>query len=95
MDGQATRATETTKVLAEHDVREHGALPVDSLLSELSKNFPKKTDIQETYQEVASFLRSQDLPQRDVERLLRLLRRKCKRFISVSSALVKWSKLHA
>lgn len=95
MDGHTTRTTEATGLLAEHDVREHRLVSVDALLSGIVEDFPEKIDIQETYQEVASFLRSQDLPQRDVERLLRLLRRKCLRFMSVSVALKKWSNLHA
>jgi len=95
MDGQATRTTETASILAEHDVRKHGCQSIDALLSELLENFPEKVDIQETYQEVASYLRSQDLPQREVERLLRLLRRKCLRFMSVLVALKKWSNIDA
>jgi hypothetical protein len=40
---------------------------------------------------VADYLRGLDLPQKDVERVLRLLRKKCVVFISVSDALRKWS----
>ena len=68
---------------------------VSYMLDVLSKEMPSKVDFAETYQEVAEFLRNQDLPPKDVERVLRLLRRKCVAFISVSDALSRWSSINA
>lgn len=95
MDGETTRASEAASVLAQHDVREHGVVDVVSeILRDVREEIPEKTEIMETLQEVSSFLRSQDLNQREVERILRLLRRKCLRYVSVSVALNRWSRLH-
>jgi|688.fasta_scaffold864382_1 hypothetical protein len=64
---------------------------VSYILEKLAEEFPTKSDLSECYQEVADYLRGLDLPQKDVERVLRLLRKKCVVFISVSDALRKWS----
>lgn len=64
---------------------------VSYILEMISKEFPGKQDFADAYQEVADFLRNQDIPQKEVERMLRLLRRKCVAFMSVSEALRKWS----
>lgn len=64
---------------------------VSLILSLVCKEFPSRGDLADVYHEVADFLRSQDLPQRDVERLLRLLRRKCTTWSDVSAALESWS----
>lgn len=95
MDGETTRASAPTSVLAEHDVREHGVVDVVSeMLRDAHAEIPEKIEIMETFQEVANFLRSQDLNQREVERVLRLLRRRCLRYVSVSVALKRWSRLN-
>lgn len=67
---------------------------VSLILSMIAKEFPSRGDLQDVYHEVADFLRSQDLPQRDVERVLRLLRRKCTTWSDVSAALESWSVRH-
>ena len=64
---------------------------VSLILSMISEEFPSRRDLGEVYHEVADYLRSQDLPQRDVERVLRLLRMKCQTWGNVSAALERWS----
>jgi|JI9StandDraft_1071089.scaffolds.fasta_scaffold02639_15 hypothetical protein len=67
---------------------------VCEVLDALSEEIPPKRDFAFTYQEVSDFLRNQDLPPKEVERLLRLLRRKCVAFMRVSDALERWSVLN-
>lgn len=64
---------------------------VSLILNLIYQEFPSQRDLVEVYHEVADYLRSQDLPQRDVERVLRLLRAKCQAWGNVSAALERWS----
>lgn len=60
-------------------------------LDSLAAEFPEKGDFKDLCKEMEEFLRNQDLPPRDVERILRLLRMRTQEFIRVSDALQKWS----
>lgn len=64
---------------------------VSLILNLIYQEFPSQRDLVDVYHEVADYLRSQDLPQRDVERVLRLLRTKCQTWGNVSAALERWS----
>ncbi len=64
---------------------------VAQTLDALAAEMPHKEDFQRCYVEVCEKLRNEDLNPKEVERVLRLLRRRVRSFIRVSEALEKWS----
>ena len=60
-------------------------------LDALATEMPNRDDLQRCYTEVAEKIRNEDLNAKEVERVLRLLRKRVVSFISVSDLLEKWS----
>ena len=64
---------------------------VAQALDALASEMPSKDDLQRCYTEVTEKLRNEDLNPKEVERVLRLLRKRVVSFIRVSDLLEKWS----
>lgn len=64
---------------------------VAQMLDVLASEIPHKEDLHRCYCEIAERLRGEDLNPKEVERVLRLLRKKVVEFVRVSDALEKWS----
>lgn len=59
----------------------------DEKLRAIAKDFPTRDELIETYREVEDYIRSQDIAQKDAERILRLFRRRVKDFLKIEKLL--------